>query len=115
MMSRVQNIAGPTVLTALSVVTFALLLSSFRPIGYALTGVVLAGVIAQSFVSAHAKTMPAQLLVTCGVLADAQSRVFGVAVLPMFAAALVIVTLVVSQPTVAGALNRPRMAAASRH
>jgi len=85
-----------------------LLLASARVIGYALALVAFAGVIWIAAIKSFATTMPAQLMITVGLLADYDPGA-DIARPTLFATGIVLGAIVVTQPSLQELVNRQVM------
>jgi hypothetical protein len=94
--------------TVAMVAMVTLLLASARVIGYALALVAFAAVIWIATTKSFATTMPAQLMITIGLLAD-YDRGAEIARPTLFATGLVLAASVVTQPNVQELVNRQVM------
>ena len=87
----------------------ALLLASWRETGYILAAIALAIVIWVSATVSFALTMPAQLLIVVGLLADYEDSIGHAAEPTLIATGIVLSALVVTQPTLQDLVNQQVM------
>jgi CDP-Glycerol:Poly(glycerophosphate) glycerophosphotransferase len=108
--AKLQTRALQTAMNAVAVLAMiALLLASWRDTGYILAAIALAVVIWVSATVSFALTMPAQLLIVVGLLADYEDSVGHVAKPTLVATGVLLSALVVTQPNLQELVNQEVM------
>jgi CDP-Glycerol:Poly(glycerophosphate) glycerophosphotransferase len=111
---KIQSNAAHSSLNAMSVVVFALLLlTTFRGIGFGVAALTLAGVAWRAWHVTDTQTIPAQLVLTCALLADWQQHTSRHSTVPLIVVGVAIMMLVVSFPAIRSIINRPRLRVAN--
>ena len=108
--AKLQSRALQSAMNAVAVLAMiALLLASWRGTGYILAAIALAIVIWVSATVSFALTMPAQLLIVVGLLADYEDSVSHAAGPTLIATGVVLSALVVTQPNLQDLVNQQVM------
>jgi len=100
LVAKIQSRAAQTAVNGVAVLAMVtLLLAPLRHTGYVLAAVALAGVAYVAARANFATTMPAQIMITAGLLADYQQNLGQPAGPELIATAIAISVLVIAQPT----------------
>lgn len=108
--SKLQSNAVGIALNVMATIAFVILaLTSWRRVGFALSGVAFIGLSWRALTKGFGETITAQLLIAGGLLVEYHRALSTASAVPVVAAGALLALLIVNQPLLENVINRPAM------